>query len=66
MELRFDAWNYFQENCPDVRNTKIVDVICLEWLRYHRNIYDQPVPSGQEEEYKLVTTNTVPNQNLMQ
>jgi UDP-N-acetyl-D-galactosamine dehydrogenase len=27
MELRSDAWITFKENCPDVRNTKIVDVI---------------------------------------
>jgi hypothetical protein len=27
--LRPDAWNHFQRDCPDVRNTKIVDVIAL-------------------------------------
>jgi UDP-N-acetyl-D-mannosaminuronate dehydrogenase len=27
MELRLDAGITFKENCPDVRNTKIVDVI---------------------------------------
>jgi UDP-N-acetyl-D-mannosaminuronate dehydrogenase len=32
MELRSDAGITFKENCPDVRNTKIVDVMRLELI----------------------------------
>jgi UDP-N-acetyl-D-galactosamine dehydrogenase len=52
----------FKENCPDVRNTKIVDVIrSLETYGINVKIYD-PLASSEEvkHEYKLNTYNTLP------
>jgi len=52
----------FKENCPDVRNTKIVDVIkALKDYGIEITIYD-PWASPEEvtHEYKLVTTKTLP------
>ena len=52
----------FKENCPDVRNTKIVDVIkALDEYGIQVTIYD-PWATPQEvfAEYGLVTTNTLP------
>lgn len=52
----------FKENCPDVRNTKIVDVIrSLESYGIKVTIYD-PLASSEEvkHEYKLNTYNTLP------
>ena len=52
----------FRENCPDVRNTKIVDVIkALKDYGIEITIYD-PWASPEEvtHEYKLVTTKTLP------
>jgi UDP-N-acetyl-D-galactosamine dehydrogenase len=56
----------FKENCPDVRNTKIVDVIAaLSDYGITVTIYD-PLASPQavKKEYELVTTNTVPNKKF--
>jgi len=56
----------FKENCPDVRNTKIVDVIAaLADYGISVTIYD-PLASAEavKKEYKLVTTKTVPNQKF--
>jgi UDP-N-acetyl-D-galactosamine dehydrogenase len=54
----------FKENCPDVRNTKIVDVIAA-LMDYGITVttYD-PVanPESVKKEYNLVTTNLVPKQ----
>lgn len=52
----------FKENCPDVRNTKIVDVIkALKEYGISVIIYD-PLANAEEvkKEYKLVTINSVP------
>ncbi|WP_296150827.1 nucleotide sugar dehydrogenase [uncultured Flavobacterium sp.] len=52
----------FKENCPDVRNTKIVDVIAaLKDYGIDVKIYD-PWASPQEvlDEYGLITTKTLP------
>jgi UDP-N-acetyl-D-galactosamine dehydrogenase len=52
----------FKENCPDVRNTKIVDVIkALKEYGISVTIYD-PLANIEEvkKEYKLVTINSVP------
>jgi UDP-N-acetyl-D-galactosamine dehydrogenase len=53
----------FKENCPDVRNTKIVDVIAaLTDYGITVTIYDPLAnPEAVKKEYKLVTSNTVPN-----
>ena len=53
----------FKENCPDVRNTKVVDVVTqLEDYGANVTIYD-PWANTKEvlNEYKLHTINTVPN-----
>jgi len=53
----------FKENCPDVRNTKIVDVIrSLESYGIKVTTFD-PWASPEEvnHEYGLETTNTLPN-----
>ncbi|MFV8346767.1 nucleotide sugar dehydrogenase [Flavobacterium sp. ZB4P13] len=56
----------FKENCPDVRNTKIVDVIAaLTDYGITVTIYDPLAsPSEVEHEYGLLTTNVVPNQRF--
>jgi UDP-N-acetyl-D-galactosamine dehydrogenase len=56
----------FKENCPDVRNTKIVDVInCLVDYGIKVTIYD-PWASPLEvmNEYKLETTKELPTQKF--
>lgn len=54
----------FKENCPDVRNTKIVDVIAaLKDYGIEISIYDPWAnPSEVAHEYGLVTTNTLPQE----
>ena len=56
----------FKENCPDVRNTKIVDVIAaLTDYGITVTIYDPLAnPAEVNLEYKLETTNTLPNQKF--
>jgi UDP-N-acetyl-D-galactosamine dehydrogenase len=56
----------FKENCPDVRNTKIVDVIrALNDYGIDVSIYDPwASPNEVEHEYKLVTTKELPNQKF--
>lgn len=52
----------FKENCPDVRNTKIVDVISsLKEYKTNVDIYD-PMANPEEvfHEYKIFSTNTLP------
>ena len=53
----------FKENCPDVRNTKIVDVIaCLKEYGIDVTIYDPWAnPNEVLHEYNLVTTDEIPN-----
>ena len=53
----------FKENCPDVRNTKIVDVVhALEDYGIDVTIFDPwAKPSEVKHEYQLVTTNELPN-----
>ena len=56
----------FKENCPDVRNTKIVDVIrSLESYGIKVTTFD-PWASTEEvkHEYKLETTDTLPNKKF--
>lgn len=53
----------FKENCPDVRNTKIVDVIsALKDYGIQVEIYDPWAnPAEVNHEYKLSTSNVLPN-----
>lgn len=53
----------FKENCPDVRNTKIVDVITsLKEYGIKVSIYDPWArPEEVEHEYGLITSTTLPN-----
>ncbi|MDI5899179.1 nucleotide sugar dehydrogenase [Flavobacterium yafengii] len=56
----------FKENCPDVRNTKIVDVIAA-FTDYGITvtIYDPLAnPAEVEKEYGLITTNMLPSQKF--
>lgn len=56
----------FKENCPDVRNTKIVDVItALEDFGVKVSIYD-PWANSEEvkHEYNLTTHNNIPQQKF--
>lgn len=52
----------FKENCPDVRNTKVIDVIShLKTYGMHLTIYDPWAnPSEVESEYHLKTTQEAP------
>jgi UDP-N-acetyl-D-galactosamine dehydrogenase len=53
----------FKENCPDVRNTKIVDVVkALKEYGMLVTIFD-PLANANDvkKEYNLVTINTLPN-----
>jgi UDP-N-acetyl-D-glucosamine/UDP-N-acetyl-D-galactosamine dehydrogenase len=52
----------FKENCPDVRNTKIVDVIAaLKDYGIQIEVYDPWAnPEEVKHEYKLLTTNVLP------
>ncbi len=52
----------FKENCPDVRNTKIVDVVrALRDFETDVTIYDPWAnPAEVMHEYNLVTTNVLP------
>ena len=56
----------FKENCPDVRNTKIVDVIAaLADYGIRVSIYDPWAnPLEVKHEYNLETTTTLPNQKF--
>ncbi|THF50548.1 nucleotide sugar dehydrogenase [Flavobacterium supellecticarium] len=56
----------FKENCPDVRNTKIVDVIAaLADYGIEVNIYDPWAnPAEVKHEYGLVTSNELPSQQF--
>ena len=56
----------FKENCPDVRNTKIVDVItALADYEIAVTIYDPLAdPVAVYKEYKLKTTNLLPTQKF--
>jgi UDP-N-acetyl-D-galactosamine dehydrogenase len=56
----------FKENCPDVRNTKIVDVIkALKEYGISVTIFD-PLANKNEvkKEYKLETINSVPDEKF--
>ena len=52
----------FKENCPDVRNTKVVDIIkALKEYNLNITIYDPWAnPAIAEHEYGLVITNELP------
>lgn len=54
----------FKENCPDVRNTKVVDVVRhLKEYGTNITIYD-PLANPEEvaREYNLKTVDTLPNE----
>ncbi|RZJ50584.1 MAG: nucleotide sugar dehydrogenase [Flavobacterium sp.] len=53
----------FKENCPDVRNTKIIDVITsLEEYGIVVNTYDPWAnPDEVLHEYNIITTQSIPN-----
>ena len=53
----------FKENCPDVRNTKIVDVVrALKEYSAKVTIYDPWAnPEEVKHEYGIETTQTLPN-----
>ena len=54
----------FKENCPDVRNTKIVEVVsCLKDYGIEVVIYDPwASPTEVAHEYNLITTNVMPKE----
>lgn len=56
----------FKENCPDVRNTKIVDVVtALADYGITVSIYDPWAnPLEVKHEYSLITTTTLPNEKF--
>lgn len=56
----------FKENCPDVRNTKIVDIIhALKEYGIHITIYDPwAKPSEVKHEYGIDTIQTLPNKKF--
>lgn len=56
----------FKENCPDVRNTKIVDVItALKDYGINVSVFDPwASPIEVKHEYGLVTTNSLPNEKF--
>jgi UDP-N-acetyl-D-galactosamine dehydrogenase len=56
----------FKENCPDVRNTKIVDVIAsLREYGIEVSIFDPLAnPAEVKHEYGLTTTTTLPDQKF--
>ena len=56
----------FKENCPDVRNTKIVDVIAaLSDYGITVTVYDPLAhPDAVQKEYGLLTTTILPNQKF--
>ena len=56
----------FKENCPDVRNTKIVDVIAaLTDYGIAVSIYDPWAnPEDVQNEYHLTTTTDLPHQKF--
>lgn len=56
----------FKENCPDVRNTKVVDVVReLQSYGTEVTIYDPLANSGEvEQEYGLQTTSQLPEQEF--
>ena len=56
----------FKENCPDVRNTKIVDVVhALVDYGIKVTIYDPwAKPTEVNFEYQLETTNSLPNETF--
>lgn len=53
----------FKENCPDVRNTKVVDVIkALQEFGINITVYDPLADAGEvAHEYGLDITNTLPD-----
>jgi UDP-N-acetyl-D-galactosamine dehydrogenase len=52
----------FKEDCPDVRNTKVIDIINeLKTYNVHLTIVDPwASPSEVDHEYKIFTTNEIP------
>jgi UDP-N-acetyl-D-galactosamine dehydrogenase len=56
----------FKEDCPDVRNTKVVDLVKnLNGYRINTTIYDPwASPEEVEQEYGLITTQTKPSETF--
>ena len=56
----------FKENCPDVRNTKVIDII-KELQSYHVNfkvVDPWAKPSDVSKEYQLEIHQTIPDQKF--
>ena len=55
----------FKENCPDVRNTKVVDIVnALKEYNLNITIYDPWANPTAELEYGLVVTNELPTEKF--
>lgn len=56
----------FKENCPDVRNTKVVDVVsALQEYGVHVTIYDPWADEAEvEHEYNMKSTRKLPSQKF--
>ena len=56
----------FKENCPDVRNTKVIDIYhSLEEYNVNITVFDPwAEPSIVEQEYGISVTNELPNENF--
>jgi UDP-N-acetyl-D-galactosamine dehydrogenase len=54
----------FKENCPDVRNKNCDVIAALTDYGISVTIYDPLPVRCRVKEYKLITTNTVPNQKF--
>ena len=56
----------FKENCPDVRNTKVIDIYhSLEEYNVNITVFDPwAEPSIVEREYGISVTNELPNENF--
>jgi UDP-N-acetyl-D-galactosamine dehydrogenase len=53
----------FKENCPDVRNTKVIDIVTeLEEYKMDITIYDPWAKSEEvEKEYRVISQTEIPN-----
>jgi UDP-N-acetyl-D-galactosamine dehydrogenase len=57
----------FKENCPDIRNTKIIDIVKeLEEYHIEVDVYDPWVDSAEaEHEYNIQPINALNQQSMM-
>lgn len=56
----------FKENCPDVRNTKVIDVVKqLKEFGTNVVVFDPWAnPNEVQHEYNIITENTLPNEKF--